>query len=593
MELTSDVAEAVTIALSRGRSRLAVSGPRSLAVGVHGSHVLVGPLVARDGLGGCADCALAWWSDVSPHTAGGPPVDTGLDWAPVVRAMVARVLADPPGLWRRAVLVLDRDSGQLTLHRFLVHPACVACANPAKPPEPLDLRTPQPAVAGPLRTRGFDRETLREHLLDPRFGPVAHVARDEESPLALVTAQTAVPGRSRRESGTGRAPTFAASEVPAILEGLERALGGYRRPAVPVVVASWREVAHLAVDPRALGEHEPSLLARGTGYEQFETSSATSWVWARSTLHDRAVLVPEHVAYWHERGVGSRFVAESSNGCAVGGSREEAVLHGLLEVIERDAFLLAWYARARLVEVQPADDGELAAQRDVLAARGLHLRVLDLTSDFQVPVALAVVTADEETVRSGQAPALSLASSAAADPLTAIQEAVEACVTKAVMHTTWVRRRESLPVEQCRPLLEDFDLVQTHEDHTGLHGLWESRGLWEFLEHPAGTITEAELCARPRLATGDVALALRQLLERTHMLGMDVVVVDQSAPELVDALGLHAVKVLVPGTVPLTFGHRHRRTVGIPRLARAASILEGAVPWDDDPRPNPVPHPFP
>lgn len=593
MDLTSDVADAVSTALSRGRSRLAVDGPRSLAVGVHGSHVLVGPLVARDGLGGCADCALAWWSDVSPHTAGGPPLDSGLDWAPVVRSMVSRVLADPPGLWRRAVLVLDRDTGQMTRHRFLVHPACVACANPAHAPEPLDVRTPQPALAGPLRTRAYDREVLHEHLLDARFGPVAHVSRDEESPLALVTAQTAVPGRSRRETGTGRASSFAASEVPAILEGVERALGGYRRPAVPVVVASWREVAHLAVDPRTLGEHEPSLIARGTAYERFDATRSTSWVWARSTLHDRAVLVPEHVAYWHERGVGSRFVAESANGCAVGGSREEAVLHGLLEVIERDAFLLAWYARARLVEVQPADDGELAAQRDVLAARGLHLRVLDLTSDFKVPVALAVVTADEETVRSGQAPALSIASSAAADPLTAIQDAVEACVTKAVMHPTWVRRGDSLAPEACRPMLDDFDLVQTPEDHAGLYGLWESRALWEFLEHPAGTVTEARLCARPRLTTGDVALALRQLLERTHMLGLDVVVVDQSAPELVDALGLHAVKVLVPGTVPLTTGHRHRRTVGLPRLDRAVSILEGAQPWDDDPRPNPAPHPCP
>ena len=592
MDLTSDVADAVALALSRGRARLA-AGPRSLVVGVHGGHVLVGPLVARDGHGGCADCALAWWADVAPHSAGGPPVETGLDWTPVVRAMVARVLADEPALWRRAVLALDRDSGQLSTHRFLVHPACVACARPARTPEPLDLGTPQPASAGPLRTRSFDRQMLRDHLLDPRFGPVARVARDEESPLALVTAETAVPGRSRREQSDGRASSFAASEVPAILEGLERVLGGYRRPAVPVVVASWREVAHLAVDPRALGEHEPAHLGRGAAYQQFETTSATSWVWAYSTRDERAVLVPEHVAYDRERGIGARFVAETSNGCALGGTREEAVLHGLLEVIERDAFLLAWYARARLVEVEPADEGELAAQRDVLAARGLHLRVLDLTSDFRVPVALAVVTADEATVRSGLAPALSLATSAAADPLVAVQEAVEACVTKAVMHTTWVRRGQALPAEQCRPLLEDFDRVRAREDHDGLHALWESRGWWEFLEHPAGTITEAELAARPRLATHDVTLALRELLDRTHTLGLDAVVVDQSAPELVDALGLHAVKVVVPGTVPLALGHRHRRTVGIPRLARAISILEGAAAWDDDPRPHVAPPPFP
>lgn len=590
--MTSGGVDAVAAALTGGDARID-AGTGQLTVRATGSHVLVGPLVAPDGRRGCADCAMAWWSDVSPHTTGGAPTDVGLDWSPVVEAMVGRVLADPPALWRRSLLALDRESGRLTRHRFLPHPACAACTSPVPAPAALDLRTPQPALAGPLRTRAIDRETLRENLVDFRFGPVAHVYRDEESPLALVTAETVVPGRARLEGGYGRSSSFAASEVPAMLEGLERVLGGYRQPVVPVVVASWGEVAHEAIDPRTLGGHEPAQLEGGSTYEPFDPRSSTSWVWARSTREDRPVLVPEHVAYWHERGVGARFLYESSNGCAVGGTREEAVLHALLEVVERDAFLLAWYARARLVEVLLADDGEFVAQRDLLAERGLRLRVLDLTSDFRVPVALAIITADEDAVRAGRAPAMSLASGSAADPRKAIRVAVEECMTNAVMYPKWVRMRESVSVERCRPMLDDFDLVHTLEDHTGLHGLWEARHLGEFLDHPAGTVTEAELYARPTLPTDDVALALRLLLERTHALGMDVVVVDQSAPELVDALGVHAVKVLVPGTVPMTFGHRHRRTVGLPRLARGASILEGALPWDDDPRPNPVPHPFP
>ena len=52
---------------------------------------------------------------------------------------------------------------------------------------------------------------------------------------------------------------------------------------------------------------------------------------------------------------------------------------------------------------------------------------------------------------------------------------------------------------------------------------------------------------------------------------MDVVVVDQSDPAVRDELGLYAAKVLVPGALPMTFGHVYRRTRGLPRL------LE--VPW--------------
>ena len=38
-------------------------------------------------------------------------------------------------------------------------------------------------------------------------------------------------------------------------------------------------------------------------------------------------------------------VYETSNGCALGGCFEEATAHGLLEVAERDAFLITWYGR--------------------------------------------------------------------------------------------------------------------------------------------------------------------------------------------------------------------------------------------------------
>ncbi len=583
MDVTSDVADAVAVALAQGRARLTAAGG-SLAVRAHGSHVLVGPLVVPDGQGGCADCALAWWTDVSPGTAGGPPRPVGLDWSRVVRAMVARVLGDEPAVWRRAVLALDRGTGQLTVHHFLTHPACVVCAQPPGPPEALDLRTPQPALAAPLRTRAATRETLRTHLMDPRFGPVTHVQRDEESPFARVSATAVVPGRARFETGYGRAVSYADSEVPAVLESLERALGGYRRPAVPVVVAAFDEVAAHALDPRRLGEHE--VVGPGPAYEPFARGRTTSWVWARSTREDRAVLVPEHVAYASEQGVGARFLHATSNGCAVGATREEAVLHGLLEVVERDAALLAWYTRARLVEVVPAAGGALAVQRDQLAQRGLRLRVLDVTSDLRVPAALAVVTADEQAVRSGRAPALAVASAVGPDGRTAVRVAVERCVTR-------LREHSPSAAERRRAMLDDLDPVRTREDHAGLYALWEARHLWRFLDEPAGAVAEAEHHARHALPTGDVARTLRLLLERAHALQLDVVVVDQSAPELLDGLGVHAVKVLVPGTVPLTYGHRNRRVLGIPRLARGAAILEGAQPWDDDPRPHPAPHPFP
>lgn len=62
---------------------------------------------------------------------------------------------------------------------------------------------------------------------------------------------------------------------------------------------------------------------------------------------NRPILVPESIAYY-SLGHRDAYVYETSNGCAIGGSLEEAIFHGILEVVERDAFLLTWYAELPL-----------------------------------------------------------------------------------------------------------------------------------------------------------------------------------------------------------------------------------------------------
>lgn len=693
MDLTSPVPGldgAVADALAHGRAVLAVDG-MTLALGVHGDHVLVGPLVPTaeedDPVpgGGCVACALAWWADTAarpsavvtaarradavddlgaddaPGGADVPPVPRGpaVDWAPVVREMAVRVLADPPGRWRRSLLALDRSSGGLGAHRFLVHPECPTCAPRWRAPRRLDLATPQPSAGGPLRTRRLDRVALRDRLVDARFGPVVNVRADEGALLSRVAARVVVPGSGWRETGVGRAATAAAGEEQALLRGLGRVLGGYRRATVPVTVARWDEVADRALDPRTLGGPAPARPGTRSTYRPFDPERATSWVWGRSTRADRPVLVPEHVAYDHERGIGARFLAASPTGRAVGSSREEAVLHALLQVVEHDALLLAWTSRARLVEIRPAAGGPVALTRDLLAARGLHLRVLDATSDLGVPVVLAVVTADDDLVRTGRAPATAVTSAVAADVASAVREAVDEAAADAVRYPA-ARWSHGAAARRYRAMVADHDLVRTADDHAGLHAQPEARPLSAFLHTPAGTVAEPgapapdgapaptptaaptrapEGCApdrvlrggvpegyapdrvlqggapegyapdrvlrggtprpvgpapfAPGLPDGDVAGALRVLVERVHARGMDVVVVDQSAPEVVDAVGLHAATVLVPGAVPLVHGHRDRRVSGLPRLTQGAALLRGAVadPTAAAPEAAP-PHPF-
>lgn len=545
---------------------------------------------------GCWNCALLWNADVTPETSLSVSHSAiPALWDSTLRGILGKTVAEGE-LWTRRLCVIDLDSGTITVNAFVPHPGCQRCLYldpPASNGRP-DLSATQATVPGQLRTRELDPGMLRSTLLDFRFGPIAHVYRDEESPLALVTAEAVVPGRAIREGGYGRSTNFRTSEVAALLEGVERVAGGYRHPTQAVEYGSYRELRADAVDPRTLGTHDPKWTGHSEfGYDTFHVDSPTSWVWGWSTLEERPLLVPEHVAYWHEKGRGSRFLYESSNGCAVGNTLEEAVLHGLFEVAERDAFLLAWYSRSRLAEIDVQLTGTLAHTRDTLLARGFNLQLLDMTTELGIPSVLSIVTASDAMVRAGEGPALSLASGSHLDPAKALGAAVEEAATNSLMYSKWVSMRPSVSVTRCTPMLRDFSRVRTLEDHTGMHGLVEARPLSDFLTHPSKTVTYHDFATTSVEKEDDLAPVLARQLEAVHHAGMDVLIVDQSNPYLRDKARIHAVKVIVPGAIPMTFGHAHQRTRGLPRLLRAAALIRGAEPTEGPGLIAPVPHPFP
>ncbi len=104
------------------------------------------------------------------------------------------------------------------------------------------------------------------------------------------------------------------------------------------------------------GDREQYALP-GFRYQSYHHDLTLSWVWGYSFGQQRPLLVPERYAYYgmrHRDPADRSFVSENSNGCALGGCLEEAILYGLLEVAERDAFLMTWYARLPVPRVEVA-----------------------------------------------------------------------------------------------------------------------------------------------------------------------------------------------------------------------------------------------
>ncbi|MEW2416512.1 TOMM precursor leader peptide-binding protein [Streptomyces sp. NPDC046866] len=468
-------------------------------------------------------------------------------------------------------------------------PAAAALTAAPRPlPDPSVLRGPNDRTAA---------DRLREELHDERFGPVRRLFRTEDSAFALTTAWV-TDGRLLDDGGYGRSADFASSERVALFEGVERLAGMRpmgRRTSLRASFAALGPEA--AVDPARLGLPDPAHHGHPASRTvPYHPDLELDWVYGWSLTAGRARAVPEHVAYWDvpEEGPGrrARVVYESSNGCGLGNSPEEAALYGLFEVAERDAFLMAWYARTPLPGVAvPADDPLVTALAARAGLLGYRLSLLDATNDLGIP---AVISLCRYEGGHPDAPRAFLAAGAHHDPRAAIRSAVAEVVT----NVQDAAHRPAGPggardPERLRPMLERPELVVDLDDHVGLNALPQAQPRLEFLFADTPRAPWQERWPGAPAPVADLTRLLAQTVERLAAEGLEVVVVTQDEAGVRDRLGLHCAKVVVPGTLPMTFGHVNRRTLGLPRLLEVPHRLgRTARPLRHDELAL-YPHPFP
>jgi ribosomal protein S12 methylthiotransferase accessory factor len=81
-----------------------------------------------------------------------------------------------------------------------------------------------------------------------------------------------------------------------------------------------------------------------------------------------------------------------TNGCAAGNTLEEAILHGFLELVERDSVALWWYNRLQKpkVDLESFDEPYFQAITDYYQSLGRELWVIDITGDLNIPTFAAI-----------------------------------------------------------------------------------------------------------------------------------------------------------------------------------------------------------
>ncbi|MEK8132612.1 TOMM precursor leader peptide-binding protein [Paenibacillus filicis] len=578
-----------------------------LCGGIAGDEAVIGPLV-RPGSHGCGHCSehrrklaghdseekleLLMSRLLRPGSAASKTYAsrTGLQQAANLIAMeTQRIWEGQPAQTERSLYLLNLRTLQASLHPLLPNPLCPICGNlPEDSAEAarIELQPSPKLQPGSFRSRPLDslQPLLKRPYVDERTGLFNSRQDDKEAPFASSVVNLPLE-MGRDEITGGRAHTFPESRLTAVLEGLERYCGVSPRGKRTVVHSSYRALAGQALDPSTVGIYSQEQYAQPDfPFEPFNDDRTIPWVWGYSLTAERPLLLPERFAYYSLDNDGG-FVNETSNGCAVGGSLAEAILHGLLEVVERDSFLMTWYARLSVprIDLRSTGDQELMLMADRLhTVTGFELQVFNTTMEHGIPSVWAIA-------KNTRAEGMNLLCGAGAhlDPVKAIKNAVHE------LGGLLLALNESFMAdpERAEELLHDRELVQQMADHSLLYGLPEAEERLHFLLQGdrVQTISEA---FRSWPAHKDLTEDVRELIQLFRGLKLEVIVVDQTTPEM-RSQGLCGVKVIIPGMLPMTFGQHLVRLTGLDRVLTVPVLLGYAQEPLSAGQLNPHPHPFP
>jgi bacteriocin biosynthesis cyclodehydratase domain-containing protein len=534
-------------------------GVPTLHAELQGTRATVGPLVLPDG-GPCYMCwrmrALSCADDFSTAMALEEALDRRRFVAaaarPVLPALLPMVTAAlmtevfavtlsiaPPRLAAN-VLTLDALVGGEELHPVVPHPDCPACAKRDRRP-------------GKAETADFDG--IAKRAVDSLCGVVRRLVpfpKEIEEPEQPYVVQAELANASFRTDGapfvicSGKGWTRRQARDSALGEALERHAAMTWRPQ-RTITSTYDGLGRPGLHPRDLvlfADDQYDALP----FQPWRPETELEWVPAQSMVTGDEVWIPllaTHLGY--RPPPAAALFPPTSNGFAAGTDRDGATLRALLEVIERDAFMIAWSHRlpGRCVAAADVPDEQTRGIAATHARRGIEIVVHLLPTDTMASVALGIAWSD-------RTPAAVVGLGAALDPVGAARSAV----LEAAQARPLLRARLTQPEVRVRmaEVVAAPEKVASLGDHSLLYAdLGTATSGMRFLR-------EAPRQRWPE-ASAPVPADLPVLVESLAEVAGDVLAVDMTPPD-VAVLGVRVVRGLVPGFVPIWFGANQARLGG-------------------------------
>jgi bacteriocin biosynthesis cyclodehydratase domain-containing protein len=334
-------------------------------------------------------------------------------------------------------------------------------------------------------------------------------------------------GNNRGRDHFGKGLTVEQSKASALGEAIERYCAKEHGDEKSII-ASYKEVKEYAINP------EDFVLPFNAPVKSVENLNI-EWTWGYSLTTNRSILVPSTLVYHPYRppkGIG-RVWGDGSNGLAAGNCLEEAILHGILEVIERDQHMIVEMSSLCTpdVDIKNSRNRYIRQILDQLKAAAIIPYVKNLTMDIKIPT-FGVFLTHASPKSSREIDMFSYAVGTHLNPDVALLRALtEAVQLYPQVLSKWLKEDPGYKIEYR-------------------------------LQKGATTI---QINRVPNVSSDNIKTDIGTCIDIIKGLGMETIIVDLTRPNI----GFSVVRVLIPGLQPTVHSYPRRfsrRLFEVPKL---------------------------
>ncbi|WP_002151274.1 YcaO-like family protein [Bacillus cereus] len=338
-------------------------------------------------------------------------------------------------------------------------------------------------------------------------------------------------------SGIGTSSELIDSEEMAIFEALER-FTGTKPVSSKSIYMSMTELSDKGID-----YFDPNHYLSNAGVsKKIDNESKIYWTKSYSSLTQSIYLIPEDFIYYKTlRSKDSKkIVNASSNGHALGNSMSEAIVFSIFELLERDAFLVHWYANKKPMEIDKITicDEEIISDLDKIEGLGYEVHIFKITLEIDIPIYWVY----SEGIGKDRFATYST-SSAHYDSVTALKSAVG----ETLLALSYYGKGMDSIIEKSKNMTRD-EIINV-ADHPIYYAIQERKKNFSFLNHTyriefenSRPITEIDL--------NQYCLSLINKVQKNY----GEIFIARTTSKGIEEQGLESVKVFIPGIQEMYFG---------------------------------------